>query len=111
MVDGESGLRDFSTPEAAEPVHAVQNAKRRSDGSVVVRLRVELPGVEPKELTVRVSDEFVQVYAIRAGELMYKLEVPCQRPDGYIMLSKKFHSANHTLAIVWGDDKAQAFDE
>lgn len=111
VLDEESGLREFTTPEAAEPLWEVQTAKRKRDGEDVIRLRVELPGVRPEEITVRVSTEFIAVTVMQIGELKYKAECPCQRPEGYIHLSTKFHLTDHTLTLVWGSPAAKEFDD
>merc|ERR1711998_320152 len=106
VVDEGSGLREFSTPEAAEPMWEVQHTKRRRDGREVVRLRVELPGVRPEELTVSISEQFVSVIAMHIGEMKYKAECACQRPEGHVLLSKCLHLANYTLTLVWGPPEA-----
>jgi len=111
MVDGGSGLRDFSRPEAAEPTWEAKFATRKRDRCRVLRLRIELPGLRPEEITVEASKEFIRVFAVQLGELRYKLECPCQRPEGYIHLTTRFHSANHTLTMVWGPPEAKAFDD
>jgi len=111
VVDDDTGLRDFSRPEAAEPVWEVQTTTRKRDGSPVVRLRVELPGVRPEELIVRVSIDFVLVIATKLGEVVYKAECACQRPEGFVNLSTRFHTSNHTLTMVWGPPKAKEFDD
>jgi len=111
VLDEESGLREFSTPQAAEPVWEVQTAKRKRDGEGVVRLRVELPGVKAEEITARVSNDFVSITVMQIGELKYKAECPCQRPADYIHLSTKFHVTDHTLSVVWGPPAAKEYDD
>jgi len=106
-VDEESGLRDFSGPALAEPVFAVTTPKRKADGSQVVRLRVELPGVEPSELEVRVKSDSCSVLV--PGK--YKSLIPVAREMGYTLLSSRFHEDNHTLTLVWGPQHAKEFDE
>jgi len=111
IVDEDSGLREFSTPEAAEPTWEVQTTTRKRDGAAVVRLRVELPGLRPEEVKVKVSADFVSVVGMQIGEIIYKAECACQRPDGFDLLSTKFHLSNHTLTMVWGPPEAKEFDE
>lgn len=111
MTDNDTGLRDFTPPEPAEPTWQVQTTSRRSDGAPVVRLRLVLPGMRKEDLTVRVSKDFVSILAIQLGEIRYKAECPCQRPEGYVPLSTRFHLDNHTLTMVWGPQDAKEFDE
>jgi len=111
LVDDESGLREFSTPEAAEPTWQVMMVKRHRDAESVLRLRVELPGLRPEEVHVQLSAEFVRVVGLQLGEVKYKIEAPCQRPESFIMLSKRFHLSNHTLTLVWGPPSCKEFDE
>lgn len=111
VVDEDSGLRDFSRPEAAEPVWAVTTTRRKRDAAPVVRLRVELPAVRPEEITVRSSGSIVSVMATHLGEITHKAECACERPLDYTLLSSRFHAVNHTLTLVWGPAEAKQFDE
>merc|ERR1711988_1207582 len=84
---------------------------RKRDGAAVVRLRVELPGLRPEEVTVSTTTDFVSILAMQIGEIKYKAECACQRPDGYVLLSSKFHLSNYTLTLVWGPPEAKQYDE
>jgi len=71
VLDEASGLRELNTPEAAEPVWEVQTTRRKRDGECVVRMRVELPGVRPEEVTLKVSRDFVSLLVMRVGEVRH----------------------------------------
>jgi len=106
-VDEETGLRDFSGPALAEPQFTLTFPKRKSDGSQVTRLRVELPGVEDHELEVRVLCDACQIFV--PGK--YKSEIAVEQNPGLTLLSARFHRDNHTLTLVWGPQHAKEFDE
>jgi len=106
-VHEESGLRDFSGPELAEPSYTVSNPKRRTDGSQVTRLRVELPDVEADEIQVRIAKESVELLV----PAKYRIDIALEVNVGYTLLSSKFHRDNHTLTLVWGPQHAKEYDE
>merc|ERR1711998_536297 len=64
-----------------------------------------------EELTVSISEQFVSVIAMHIGEMKYKAECACQRPEGHVLLSKCLHLANYTLTLVWGPPEAKKYDE
>ena len=53
----------------------------------------------------------VDALCVAATQVLYRLEAPCQRPQGSVLLSHRFHFANHTLTLVWGTKQAQEHDE
>jgi len=112
VVDDESGLRDFTKPQAAEPVWEMVTTKRKRDNSPVVRLRVELPGVRPEEMTARASASTISIVATHLGEITHAVECPCEQLlEGYVHLSSRFHTGNHTFTMVWGPPEAKRFDK
>eukprot|EP00658_Telonema_sp_P-2_P078186 TRINITY_DN7264_c0_g1_i10.p1 TRINITY_DN7264_c0_g1~~TRINITY_DN7264_c0_g1_i10.p1 ORF type:complete len:323 (+),score=79.57 TRINITY_DN7264_c0_g1_i10:223-1191(+) len=95
-IDEETGLRDFSGPELAEPCFRVGNVTRKSDGAKVVRLRAELPDVQGDEIELRILEG--RCTLLVPGK--YKASIPVEVPTGFVVLGSRFHSENYTLTVV-----------